>query len=207
MEIINKAGYLILLIIGCSTIALTVIIERWRFYRRVEREEREVMRKIRTSLTSLTEQDVLADIPDGKNRDNFLAGIYRAALEICRQGEKPDVIADDCLAMAASRLEQYLYILATIATIAPLLGLLGTVLGMIKTFHAASISGVGDPHRLAEGISEALYNTAAGLMVTVPCIIAYNYFRSHAEGLLKLLESRTQEIIRLLVRRGETTCR
>ena len=79
---------------------------------------------------------------------------------------------------------------------APLLGLLGTVLGMIKTFQAASMSGLGNPQMLAEGISEALYNTAGGLLVAIPCIIANNHFRSRVERLLDWAEGCSGEMAR-----------
>jgi biopolymer transport protein ExbB len=204
MDIINKGGYVFMLIISCSAISLMIIVERWRFYRRVEREEKAVMLQIRQALT--VPDNAAATLTLGHS-DYFLTEVYKAAMETCQQGEEPESVIDDQMAEVAPRLEQYLYILATIATIAPLMGLLGTVLGMIKTFHAASLSGLGDPHKLAEGISEALYNTAAGLLVTVPCVVAHNHFRSRAERLLQLLERRTREIIRLVGQRGEKLCR
>ncbi len=204
MYIFDKGGYILLVIMGFSIIALTIIIERWRYYRRIEREEKAVMLKIRQSLAG---QDTAAATMTMGNNDNFLMEVTQEAMKSCQQGEQFDTIVEDRLAVMEPRLEQYLYILATIATISPLMGLLGTVLGMIKTFHAASLSGLGDPHMLAEGISEALYNTAAGLLVTVPCVIAYNHFRSRAERLLQMVERRTREIIRLIMQRGESLCR
>lgn len=204
MEIFDKGGYILLIIIGFSVIAVTIMIERWLFYRRLEREEKEVMLQLRRSLTG---PDTAAATSTLGHSDNVLAEIAKEAMEGYRQGEQPETIVDDRMASIEPRLEQYLYILATIATISPLMGLLGTVMGMIKTFHAASLSGLGDPHKLAEGISEALYNTAAGLLVTVPCVIAYNHFRSRAERLFRLLERRTREIVRLIAQRGDTMCR
>jgi biopolymer transport protein ExbB len=180
------------------------MIERWRYYNRMERVERETMPKIREALHGA---DITAELANWEHEENYLAEVYKDTVETSRKGESPEIIAEDRIGVAGLRLEQYLYILATIATIAPLLGLLGTVLGMIKTFHAASLAGVGDPHRLAQGISEALYNTAAGLLVTVPCVIAHNHFRTRAERLFQLLERRTQEIVKLLSQRGETVCR
>ena len=72
----------------------------------------------------------------------------------------------------------------------------GTVLGMIKTFQAASMTGLGNPQMLAAGISEALYNTAGGLLVAIPCIIANNHFRNRVERLLHWNESCVGEIVR-----------
>ena len=94
------------------------------------------------------------------------------------------------------RMERGLGWLATLARITPLIGLLGTVLGMIKTFQAASMTGLGNPQMLAEGISEALYNTAGGLMVAIPCIMANNHFRSRVERLIHWTEGCAGEIVR-----------
>lgn len=95
---------------------------------------------------------------------------------------------DAVLNNEAAFFEKRLYLLATLGTIAPLLGLLGTVFGMIKTFHAASLTGAANPGMLAEGIAEALYNTAAGLCVTVFSIIAHNHYRQSAEEAVHELE-------------------
>lgn len=165
MELLEKGGYVMFVIIMCSFVALTVMVERWRYYWKVEKNDMELMAPI-------------IDLIDGETAQ------------------------DEIVSAIMLRLEQHLYILVTIATIAPLLGLLGTVLGMIKTFHAASLSGVGDPRLLAEGISEALYNTAGGLCVTVPCIIANNYFRSWAERILVTIMRKSNQLSGI-AKRGE----
>ena len=92
-------------------------------------------------------------------------------------------------------LERYLNSLGTIAAITPLLGLLGTVIGMIKVFAAITAFGVGDPTVLAGGISEALITTAAGLSVGIPALMFYRYFRGRVNALTVNME---QEAIRLV---------
>jgi biopolymer transport protein ExbB len=92
-------------------------------------------------------------------------------------------------------LERYLNTLGTIAAITPLLGLLGTVIGMIKVFAAITSFGVGDPTVLAGGISEALITTAAGLSVGIPSLMFYRYFRGRVNALTVNME---QEAIRLV---------
>ena len=81
-------------------------------------------------------------------------------------------------------LERYLGMLGTIAAVSPLLGLLGTVMGMIRTFKAITIAGVGDPTAMAGGIAEALITTAAGLIIAVPALMAYRYLRGRVDSLV-----------------------
>jgi biopolymer transport protein ExbB len=99
-------------------------------------------------------------------------------------------------------LERYLNTLGTIAGIAPLLGLLGTVTGIIKSFNAISLGGLGDPRLLSVGISEALIATAAGLMVAIPSLIAFRYLRGRAEHLVMLMEKDASRFIDELEARG-----
>jgi biopolymer transport protein ExbB len=81
----------------------------------------------------------------------------------------------------AHELERYLGALSTIAAISPLLGLLGTVTGMIRTFKAITVAGVGNPAAMAGGIAEALITTAAGLIIAIPALVAYRYLRSRVD--------------------------
>ena len=102
---------------------------------------------------------------------------------------------------AAHQLERYLAALATIASAAPLLGLLGTVIGMIDIFGSQS-GGVGaaaaNPAQLAQGISMALYNTAFGLMIAIPSLIFWRYFRARVDGYLLTMELATERFVRHL---------
>jgi biopolymer transport protein ExbB len=92
-------------------------------------------------------------------------------------------------------LERYLNTLGTIASITPLLGLLGTVIGMIKVFAAITSHGVGNPSVLAGGISEALITTAAGLSVAIPSLIFYRYFRGKVDELVIKMEEEALKIV------------
>ena len=99
----------------------------------------------------------------------------------------------------AHRLEKYLSALATIASAAPLLGLLGTVIGMIEIFGSqAGGVGAGNPAQLAHGISVALYNTAFGLIVAIPALIFWRYFRSRVDAYLLTLELSSEAFLRHL---------
>jgi biopolymer transport protein ExbB len=99
-------------------------------------------------------------------------------------------------------LERYLSLLSTIAAVSPLLGLLGTVTGMVKIFAALSASGaVGDPSALAGGISQALITTVGGLWVAIPCLVAYRYLRDRVDGLVVAMEKEAITLVEALHRR------
>jgi biopolymer transport protein ExbB len=102
------------------------------------------------------------------------------------------------------RLERFLNTLGTIALISPLLGLLGTVSGMIRAFTAITAQGVGNPTVLAGGIAEALITTAAGLTVAIPSLIAYRYLRGRVEGLVVLIEKEAIAFIEALLQHQRT---
>ncbi|NKB37157.1 MAG: MotA/TolQ/ExbB proton channel family protein [Gammaproteobacteria bacterium] len=98
----------------------------------------------------------------------------------------------------AHDLERFLNTLGTIASITPLLGLLGTVIGMIKVFTVITAQGVGDPAVLAEGISEALITTAAGLTVAIPSLMFYRYFRGRIDELVVSMEQEAMKMIEVM---------
>jgi biopolymer transport protein ExbB len=106
---------------------------------------------------------------------------------------------EDCGRHVVHELERYLSPLGTIASISPLLGLLGTVIGMIKVFAAITASGVGNPGVLAGGISEALITTAAGLSVAIPALIGYRYLRGRIDGLVVEMEKETMHFLETLM--------
>ena len=100
-------------------------------------------------------------------------------------------------------LERYLDTLGTIAAISPLLGLLGTVIGMVKVFTAITTHGVGNPTVLAGGIAEALITTAAGLTVAIPALIGYRYFRNRVDALVVDMEKEAIKLVEALHRRQD----
>jgi len=102
-------------------------------------------------------------------------------------------------------LERYLDTLGTIAAISPLLGLLGTVIGMVKVFAAITTHGVGNPTVLAGGIAEALITTAAGLTVAIPALIGYRYYRNRVDALVIDMEKEAIKLVEALHRRQEKT--
>ena len=192
LDVIEKGGWVILTIMACSLVACAVLIERWLYFRSADSKSAKIRKLLadpaKNAATAFTEE---------AERQSVYGKMWAAAAVIpacecdARQNAVGDVIRSEIPA-----LERNLYLLTTAATVAPLLGLLGTVLGMIKTFQAASMTGLGNPQMLAAGISEALYNTAGGLLVAIPCIIANNHFRNRVERLLHWTEGCVGEIVR-----------
>jgi len=123
-------------------------------------------------------------------------GIYKAALIKFR-------IFKDTGRHVVHELERYLETLGTIAAISPLLGLLGTVIGMVKVFTAITTHGVGNPTVLAGGIAEALITTAAGLTVAIPALIGYRYYRNRVDTLVVDMEKEAIKLVEALHRRQE----
>lgn len=192
-DIIVKGGYVIVVIILCSLTACAVIIERWLYFRKADKSARTFMAWLNNSPCGDP-----SPCPCRETTPSLYKEIWDAAapLPLSEQDARQAAV-EEAIRSEIPNLEKNLYLLTTVATVAPLLGLLGTVLGMIKTFQAASLSGLGNPQMLAEGISEALYNTAGGLLVAIPCIMANNHFRNRVERLLHWAEGCTGKIVRL----------
>ena len=192
-EMIQAGGWLMLPILLCSVIALAIVGERfwalqqtriapdylvaqvWQWYKNQSLDE--------TRIESLS-------------RNSPLGRILAAGL-VNRQHPR-DIMKEsieETGRQVVLELERYLNTLGTIASITPLLGLLGTVIGMIKVFAAITTEGVGNPSVLAGGISEALITTAAGLSVAIPSLIFYRYFRGKVEVLVLKMEEEAMKVV------------
>jgi biopolymer transport protein ExbB len=128
------------------------------------------------------------------------------AAGLASRGQTRDVLKEkvqDTGRHVVHELERYLNTLGTIAAVTPLLGLLGTVIGMVKVFTAITTAGVGNPGVLAGGISEALITTAAGLSVAIPSLIAYRYLRGRVDALVVEIEKEAMKLIDALHRSGQ----
>ncbi|MEA3365893.1 MAG: MotA/TolQ/ExbB proton channel family protein [Candidatus Hydrogenedentes bacterium] len=202
-DVIMKGGILMIPIGVVSIVALAIVIERFWSLRRASIDTREFMDTMRQVLRQNRMQDAVeicdeVDVP--------IARIMRAGiLKYNRTKEDIREAIEDAGHLEIPRLERYLSALATCASIAPLLGLLGTVTGMIKAFaQIQALKGQVNPSDLAEGISNALVTTAAGLTIAIPTMIAYNYFVTRVENMTLEMEISSSELIELLTRhRGD----
>ena len=194
-EMLQAGGPLLLVLALLSVITATLIIERFLYYRSVGGSAGELLHKIKQGATL---SDMLRATNDVRG---VAARVMRVTIQAARDGYKPDEIED--LAQSAVTkelisLEKHLPLLDSMVTMCPLIGLLGTTIGMIHSFSVVAAIGMSDPTKLAGGISEALINTAAGLAVAIPALFAYNYFSGKKEAILMNMEKSLTELIVLL---------
>ena len=173
-------------ILVCSVLALAIIVERCWSLRRSVVAPKDLMSHIQgmTLGDRLTNEQI-----DAVRETSALGQILAAGLS--RQTQQAFLIKDaieEAGGQVVHELERYLNALGTIAATTPLLGLLGTVIGMIKVFSAITAVGVGDPQVLAGGISEALITTAAGLSVGIPSLMFHRYFLGKVNELTVAME-------------------
>lgn len=160
-----------------SLIALVVIIERAFALWKARINTQEFIARVRTAL--LKRRNVKEAITVSEEFQGPIASIMKAGLiKYGRPQEEIERTIEAASAHELARLERGLGVLATVANVAPLVGFLGTVSGMINSFDALAQAGLSNPGLVAKGISEALITTAGGLVVAVPVLIAFNYFSS-----------------------------
>ena len=193
LEIVRSGGWLMAPIILASIIAAGIIIERlWSLQDRKVVPEHLVAKVWHLLKSGELGEDEIRNLYNNSPLGRLLAiGLmYRE-----RPRELVKEMVEDTGRHVAHELERYLNTLGTIAAISPLLGLLGTVVGMIDVFAVITAKGVGDPAAMAGGISQALVTTAAGLMVAIPALIGYRYLRGRVNEHVVRME---QEAIKLV---------
>lgn len=201
LSILQAAGWPILPLVVCSILMLALIIERFTSLKAAKIIPAKLLDEaIAVSRAALPSPDVVVQLENNSALGVVLASGFRALSRNprCSEDDLRSAIESAGRTVAHS-LERYLVALATIASAAPLLGLLGTVIGMIEIFGAQAPSGgAGNPAQLAHGISVALYNTAFGLMVAIPALIFWRYFRTTVDGYLLVLELAGERFFRHL---------
>jgi biopolymer transport protein ExbB len=192
LSILQAAGWPIWPIVICSIVALALIIERFLFLRSKRINPTKLLDEAMSiSRPNLPSSETIKHMESSSILGGVLASGLRALLAQPRPNPEGLRSAMEVAGRHATQaLEKYLSALATIASVAPLLGLLGTVIGMIEIFGSQTGSGASgtNPAMLAHGISVALYNTAFGLMVAIPSLIFWRYFRAKVDELELTLE-------------------
>ncbi|MEJ8840089.1 MotA/TolQ/ExbB proton channel family protein [Ramlibacter sp. AN1133] len=203
LSIIQAAGWPIWPLVACSILALALVIERFLSLKTAKIAPPKLLDEaLAVSRASVPSPDVVRQLEQNSALGEVLASGFRALNSDPRCTEA-DLRAnmESTGRAVAHRLERYLNALATIASAAPLLGLLGTVIGMIEIFGSQSATGVAtgsNPAQLAHGISVALYNTAFGLIVAIPALIFWRYFRGRVDEYLLTLELAAERFARHL---------
>lgn len=180
-EIFINGGSIIYILFFSSVIAFAVIFEKGYYYLKNEKGFKKNGSSSKNSVRNLIE---LLERETEKN----------AEID-CFHAEE---LAREFILETHIKLEKRLWILALTANLSPLLGLFGTVTGMISAFQVIAVAGTGDPKLLAEGISKALITTAGGLAVAMPTAIFLNYFHNKNEELVTLMEKKTVEFLNKL---------
>ena len=195
-ELIRAGGFLMWPILACSIISMAIIAERFWSLRQAKIAP--------TNLVANVWQWHKSDQLDAKRiqalRTNSPLGMILAAGLLNRKHSREIMkeSIEEVGRLVAHGLERFLNTLGTISSITPLLGLLGTVIGMIKVFTVITSQGIGDPSILSEGISEALLTTAAGLSVAIPSLMFYRYFRGNVDDLVVTMEQEALKMVEVM---------
>lgn len=199
-EIIVAGGPVMVPIILCSVVAVAIVVERlWTLQRK-----RVIPRELTDRVWKLVETRTLNERHiEALARNSPLGRVLAAGLANRNHGR--DIMKEqieDTGRHVVHELERFLNTLGTIAAMSPLLGLLGTVTGMISAFNAITEAGVGDPRALSGGIGEALITTAAGLIVAIPALFAFRYLRGVVDALVVDMEKEATRLVQAFDRSG-----
>jgi biopolymer transport protein ExbB len=196
LHIIEAAGWPIYPLILCSIIALGIIGERFYSLRKDFVAPRDLLPKV---VQEYRQKKVSADLINSLAQSSMLGRIFAAALKDSNSSREvmKDSIEEAGRAVA-HELDRFLTTLGTISTMAPLLGLLGTIIGMIEIFGSQGPSGMANPAQLAHGISIALYNAAFGIIVAVPSLVFYRHFRARTDSLVVEMEMQAVKLVEIV---------
>ena len=201
-SIIQAAGWPIWPLILCSIVALALIIERFSSLRIARVAPPKLLDEVLSvTRAHLPAPDVVNKLADNSLLGRVLATGVRAVISEPRISEQNlRIIFETSGRAAVHKMERYLNTLGSIAAAAPLLGLLGTVIGMIEIFGSQGATTGADPQQLAHGISVALYNTAFALMIAIPSLMFYRYFRGRVDEYVLDLEQAAERMVPHLMR-------
>ncbi len=194
---------ILFVIIGCSIVSFTIFIERLMQLHRSEIDTNQFIIAMRKTIK---EGNLVQAIQICEQTGGTIAAIMKAGILKHNRGKEQIESAMEIAGLIEiSRLEKNAKILSIIAHIAPLIGLLGTVLGFIQAFGEMRLSGLVDisATRIGEAMEYALVTTAAGLVVAIPSVLAYNYIVSRVEGFVLEIQTTSAEIVDLLLDREE----
>lgn len=198
LELLFKGGYVMPFILLCSVIATIIIIERFIYFKRIRVDEDKMISRLKITLEKGHYDEALSIC---ENNPSPITNLMKAGIEHRKYEQR--VVKEailDAANLEVPKLERFISALGTIASIAPLLGLLGTVLGNIDAFQILGnfTEAIGEPGMLANGISEALITTAAGLIVSIPALIFYNYLVNKVNHIILRLENKANTLVLLL---------
>ncbi len=174
LNILMKGGWMMIPIIGCSLLALTISIERLIYFKKFSTS------RLATKMLSLIEQEKMSDaLAVADQQPSPVLRVISAGVH--QRTNYPSKAMEATAIAEITKMKRGLPALDTVITLGPLLGLLGTIIGMVDAFGIMSESGLGNPHAVTGGVAEALICTAAGIFVAVTTLIPYNFFNARME--------------------------
>jgi len=196
LDLFAKGGFLMWPLLACSVLALAIVLAKLFFFYQIQQGADELFREV----LELVQRKKFSEAIVVCQRSNSpLARVFVAVLHLQgRSREQIKTIAGEVASREGAPLEHFMGLLSTIATISPLLGLLGTVLGMIEAFTVIAAQGVGTPATLGGGISQALVTTAAGLTVAIPVILAHRYLSGRVNRISVTMEEYILRVVDLI---------
>ncbi len=197
-EFLARGGVLMIPLGVCSVLALAIILERSLNLRARKIIQADILRQVRDLLAESQVADAMTLC---RRYPSVMGRILLVTIaNHDREREELRSIVEDAGRQETATLDRNLGALGTIAAISPLLGLTGTVFGMIRVFATISEKGIAHPSQLAGGISEALITTATGLVIAIPTLIFYNYFTNKADRLIVEVEKHSYRVVETLKR-------
>ncbi len=198
---IAKGGWVLFLILITSVIAVAVFIERMLYLKKVSGNAKMIQEKMHEKLKGLRIDEAIGVC---ENYPGPASNIIRSGLELASSSrENIERAMEDAAKYEIPKLNKNLPILATVVSIATLLGLLGTVLGMISSSSTLA-EGAQDMAKLIGGIAQALVTTAGGLIVAIPALIGYNYLVAKIDNIISDIEISTTDMIKLIKKKPDT---
>lgn len=197
-ELIDKGGQLMWLLLGCSIVALAVAVERLFYYHRATVQVGELLQGVGKLVLEGRVDEALRE---SRAAPGPVARVVQSALmrPTLPRSELRDVV-QEAGQLEVGRLELHLPVLSTIAMCAPLIGLLGTILGLVDAFvQVSEVTGYATPVQLSRGVYQSLVTTAGGLVVGVPCYILYAFVSARARHLMHDMERAGIEIVNLIM--------
>ncbi|MCS7299505.1 MAG: MotA/TolQ/ExbB proton channel family protein [Spirochaetia bacterium] len=197
-DYLSRGGIVMVFILIASIIGVSISIERYFFLTNLRRSTKKLFSIAKEKIEKGNVRDILAICDTEKT---VSSNILRTAIDVYLKGLSKEEIErsiQDIAKIEMPIVNRYLYLLGTMVTVSPMLGLLGTVLGMIKATSVLAEKGLASPSELLTGIAEALITTAAGLIVAIPLLILYNYLANKSQEIIEEIEANVTEILLLM---------
>lgn len=195
-EVINMGGFTMYILMACSILSLAIFLERFIHYRRKSIDSVTFMNHIRGTIDK---GEIASAVKHCETINAPIAAVTLAALN--KFGHEERIIAGATereIMLETTKLERFTTVVGTIGNIAVYIGLFGTVLGIVRSFHNMAQIGSGGISVVIGGVAEALICTAAGLAVAIPAVVVYNYFTRRVEGFVTDMEYCSSEATDLL---------